>query len=674
MGGSARKFFPFVVLVAGLLAVTWAVSFGTLPKADFSFTNGDKIETVDPSKATGQPEHRVIVGLFEGLLRNLPYGSPTAAGTVAMKPQPGVAAKLPEISADGKVYTFTIRKTARWSKGYGRITAHDFVWSWRRTLHPDTHSKYSYQLYYIQGAEQYNVASVKENGRVEIEFPDRGEALQPFPRGTMTRGILKKIIKPGDPPEKPLKPKKPNSDDDILLQEFRRELAEFKDELKAYEKEFGKWQAKWSYVVEVKNSEGADDNCVVHWDKPGKEQVFFLQDSDEQTPGGATEILRILPDFASTVGVRAEGDDKLIVTLNNPTPFFGALTAFYTLYPVNRKCVEEFGSPLWTKPQNMVSNGPYTLQVRRLRDRVRLVKNPDYWNADKVKIKVIDAFAVNSNSTALNMYIKGQVDWCTDVPKSVIPELKKRDDFVSDLLLSTYFYRLNVTKKPLDNKLIRQALGLAINKQLICERVTKAGEQVARNLVPIMPGYVPAICGEYNPEKAKELLAKAGYPDGKGLPKIEILYNTNDNHRIIAEVISDHWRKTLGIDVGLRNLEWGVYLDSQRELDYVVARAGWVADYPDPNTFLDMFLTGGAQNQTGWGNPDYDKWIAKAARESSPVKRMEHFRKAEAILMDEMPIIPIYFYVSINLVKPKITDFHANILDQHPLHLLGITR
>jgi len=186
-----------------------------------------------------------------------------------------------------------------------------------------------------------------------------------------------------------------------------------------------------------------------------------------------------------------------------------------------------------------------------------------------------------------------------------------------------------------------------------------------------MLGYTIAPCGEYNPERARELLAEAGYPGGKGLPKIELLYNTNDNHRAIAEVITRQWQQNLGIRVELANVEWGVYLDRQQTLDYTVCRAGWIGDYPDPNTFLDMFVTGGGQNETGWGNPEYDGLIESAGKEADPKTRMEILHRAETILMEELPILPIYYYVSINMVRPEVTGFSNNILDRHPLHILN---
>lgn len=675
MNTQVRRVFPYFVLAAGVAAVGWAVSFGTLPRADFSFSNGDEVQTIDPAKATGQPENRVINGLFEGLLRNMPTGEPPDEhGMVPMEPLPGMAEALPEISEDGKVYTFRIRETARWSENGGLggrpVTAGDFVWSWRRTLHPETASKYAYQIStYLANADKYNAGLVEEGDRVEVELPDRPDPIQPFPRGTMRRGILLRILKPPAPPAEP---------------EATREQRE------------ADWRRQWVYVVDVKpvrdggleprgnadeQSAAQGTEAPVDWQAEGA-PVAFCQEPDQTSirqqetgvSGSIQPCRQVLLDF-SEVGVRAEGDRTLVVTLKNRTPYFHSLAAFYTLYPVNRECVEKYGTPRWTKPEHIVSNGPFQLQFRRIRDRIRMVKNPHYWDADNVALGTVDVMAVKSHTTALSMYCEGQLDWASDVPKLMIPELMPREDFLTAPALITYFYRLNVTRPPLDNVLVRRALNLAIDKRQICERVTKAGEQPARSLVPPgMAGYEAALCGDFDVEEARRLLAEAGYPGGSGLPTVEILYNTDDNHRAIAEVIGQMWKRHLGIDVELKNVEWGNYLDKQKQLDYSVARAGWIGDYPDPNTFLDMFVTDGGQNQTGWSHRRYDELIAGAAAESDPERRMEMLREAEEILMAELPIIPIYFYVSINMVKPHVRGFTANILDLHPLHVLRIDK
>jgi oligopeptide transport system substrate-binding protein len=238
--------------------------------------------------------------------------------------------------------------------------------------------------------------------------------------------------------------------------------------------------------------------------------------------------------------------------------------------------------------------------------------------------------------------------------------------------LIVYFYRLNVARKPLDDVRIRRALNMAIDKQEICDRVTKAGQRPARSLVPPgLTGYSVAETDAYDPEGAKRLLEDAGYPGGRDLPKIQILYNTNEGHRDIAEVIQQYWRR-IGIDAELRNLEWGVYLDAVNKIDFDVARAGWIPDYSDPNTYLSLFVTNGPQNSTNWSNPEYDSLIAAAGKEPDIKSRMDLLRLAEVILMREQPIIPIYFYVSINMVNERVEGFSPNVQDMHQLHILRV--
>lgn len=631
-----RNLFPYLALATLALAVMWAVSFNTLPPADFTFTNGDQIKTLDPSTSTGQPEGRIINGLFEGLLRSLPAQGADAAENLRknmpLQLSPG-AAELPEISEDGKTYTFKIRPGVKWSNGR-QMTAHDFVFSWQRMLHPETTSEYAYQLHYIVGAEAYNVGRLAVDDAVEVELNDRRDRSQPFPRGTLVTGKLLKISQPPEP--------------------------QFTEDTKPGEREraTAAWKRQFVYTVQT-------DRGTIHYSAAGEAAKEHFKDGEVQ------RCHRLLPDFQKTVGLTTVDDMTLQVKLNSPTPYFSELVAFYPLYPVCRECVEEHGTPDWTQPGKIVNNGPFNLQVHRMRDRIRLVKSDTYWDRDAVKLNTIDALAVKQDTTALNMYMTGQVDWITTVPNTVIPELKQRKDFHSTPMLTVYFYRVNVNGKPLDNVLVRRALNAAINKQEICEQIVKAGQVPARSFVPPgVAGYESATCGEYNVEEARRLLAEAGYPNGEGLGKVQILFNTNEDHRMIAEVIQQQWNR-LGIKCELRNLEWGSYLATQANTEYMVCRAGWIGDYPDPNTFLDMFVTGGANNQTNWSNKEYDKLIEQA-KDAPPAERMKLMTKAERILMDELPIIPIYFQVSKNMVNPRVKGFSSNIQDIHPLEILSV--
>jgi len=553
-----------------------------------------------------------------------------------------------ELSEDKRTYTFHIRQGMKWSNG-DPVTAHDWTFSWLRFLHPDSAAEYSYQLWYLKNAEKYSSQILEVGDRVEVEENNRIKPAQLFPRGTIISGVLAKIDE--------IEAKNDKGDDKVY---------------------------KIFHVDCVPTSDNKID-----WEGKKTRRIFFNKDAPTKVAtkyAEAEAVNHVLFHF-SEVGLRAIDDHTLEVELENPTPYFLELVAFYPLYPVNRRCIETHGFPYWTKAENIVVCGPYDIEVRRIRDRIRLQKNPHYWDADNVKINTIDALAVQSEATQLNMYMAGQLDWATTVPNSVLPELRNRDlnkkekkgraDERADMLiapmLTTYFYRVNTTRPPLDNPKVREALNLAIDKQEIVDFVTKGGQIPATTFVPPgLTGYESPDPPGYDPKRAKELLAEAGYPGGKGLPPIQILYNTNEGHKSIAEVIQQQWKRNLQIDVQLKNLEWGVFLNNVRDLNYDVARAGWIADYPDPNTFLDMFLAGGANNQTGWENAEYDRLIKESASESDPKKRLRMLHNAEEIFVKERPILPVYFYVSVNMVRPYVKNFYPNLQDLHPLHILEI--
>jgi oligopeptide transport system substrate-binding protein len=508
-----------------------------------------------------------------------------------------------EVSDDLRTYTFHLRKNALWSDGTP-VTAEDFRWSYQRFLHPETAAEYAYQLYYVKGASKYTERKLKIGDPVEIELPEPVPGTPEYARGKVVYGKLLHLGEPASEDEKP------------------------------------------RYTVEL-----ADGS-----------QEVFQQEADD-----ARDFKWLLYDFRE-VGIRIVDRFTLVIELNNPTPYFLQLLGFHVLAPVNRKCVETYGYPGWTKPENIVSNGPYRLRERRIRDRIRLVKSETYWNRENVNFNVVDALAVESLVTALNLYETGQCDWIPKSPNTIIPDLRGRPDFHSGPLLVTYYYRINTTRPPMNDLRVRQALNLALDKQEIVDKVTRGGEAPATSFVPPgMKGYVPGRCAARDVEEARRLLAEAGYPGGQGFPKIEILYNTLESHRSIAELIQSQWKAALNIDVGLSNQEWSVFLAHIRQLQYDTARAGWIGDYADPNTFLDMFVTDGENNQTGWGNAEYDALIEAAQSEADPQQRFEIFRKAETILMTELPIIPMYYYTSSELVRPDIGGFYANIQDVHPI-------
>ena len=394
-------------------------------------------------------------------------------------------------------------------------------------------------------------------------------------------------------------------------------------------------------------------------------QLFYLKNAKAFSEG-------TLYDF-SQVGVRALDAQTLQVTLENPTPFFLDLCAFVTLLPVHVATVHREGDD-WVKPGKIVSNGPYLLTDWRVNDRVSLAKNPHYWNRDHVAMRTIDVLPSARANTAFNYYVTGLADLMMDkglAPTPLMAELKKRPDFHSAPFLGTYFIRLNTTKKPFDDPRVRQAFSLVIDKERLVEKITRAGEVPAASLVPPgTAGYQPPPGLARNPELARKLLADAGYPGGAGFPLVNYLYKgDSDLDRDLAVELQGMWKTELGVHVGLRGQEWKVYLRSMSSLDYDLCRSSWVGDYKDPNTFLDMFVTGGGNNRTGWSDPRYDQAIASAARELDPATRFDLFREAERILIvEQTPICPLYFYVGIQFYDgSRLGGIEANLLDEHPL-------
>ncbi len=600
-----RRFIGFSIAVAAVALIIWAVSFGTLPPADFTFCNGDEIKTIDPAISTGQPEGRIIWALFEGLCRWHPE---------TLEPIPGMAERW-DLSADKRTYTFWLRRGALWSDGTP-VTAHDFGYSFRRFLHPATAAEYGKELWYIEGAREFTTRDVNLGDPIEMELYDRPEDALPFTPGIVLRGVVRAVDSAtADPP---------------------------------------------IYTVETGDGVGR-----------------FQRVAEGAAAEGVTACRMITYDFEH-VGVRVIDDHTLEIRLNHPVPYFLQLMGFYPFSPVNRRCVETHGYPGWTRPENVVGNGAFRLKFRRVRDRIRLEKSPTYWNRDEVTLETVDALAVKSATTMLNLYMTGQVDWITAVPNEVVSDLMARDDFQPTPFLALYYYLINVEQPPLDDRRVRRALAMTIDRREIVERVTLAGQTPAYSLVPDhisrYVDYTPPVFGSFDPEEARRLLAEAGYPGGRGLPRIELLYNTSESHKAIAEVIQAQWKRHLGVDIGLRNQEWGAYLTSRRQRRYMIARAGWIGDYVDPNTFLDLFVSDNPQNQSGWSNAEYDGLIQAAQRELDEQRRMELFREAEEIVLSEMPLIPIYVYVSQSMVRPYVTGFYPNIQDMHPLWAIGIDR
>ena len=389
-----------------------------------------------------------------------------------------------------------------------------------------------------------------------------------------------------------------------------------------------------------------------------------------------------LKDF-SQVGFKAVDDRTLVVTLNSPTPFLlKILASHYSWYPVPIHVIEKFGGlnrkgTAWTRPENIVSNGAFKLKEWRQQQNLVVARNPHYWDRAIVKLDEIHFLPVENQDTEERMFRTGQLDMTNELPLAKTDVYKKEnpDALRIDHYLGVYFYRINNTQPPLNDKRVRRALALAIDRESLVKNVVRGGQAPAYGLTyPGTAGYAPAAKLTGTIEDAKRLLAEAGYPNGQGFPKVDLLYNTSQNHRVIAEAIQQMWRRNLGIEIGLRNEEWKVYLDSQDNLAYGLQRAGWIADYVDPHVFLEIWGSDNLNNDTGFKNADYDALLKQALSARTEEERYALYQKMDAILVEEVPVIPIYFYTKVAAMNPKVKGFHPTLLDNHPFKYVYLER
>lgn len=497
---------------------------GSAPRKVLHYGNGAEPQDLDPQVITGSPEHHLALTFFEGLVTADPQ----------LHVMPGVAEKW-DISPDGLVYTFHLRADARWSNGEP-VTADDFVESYHRMLTPEFAAEYSYMLWHVAGAEDFN-------------------------KGKIT-------------------------------------------------------------------------------------------------------------DFAK-VGFKALDPRTLQITLRERTPFLLHAMNHESWLPVPIAVIKKFAglnrrSTAWTRPENFVGNGPYVLKSWRPNQMIVAERSPTYWDREHVKIDEIDFFPVELADTEERMFRAGQLDITYEAPLSKIPVYRREhpDQIRIDPYNGVYFYRFNVKRKPFDDVRVRRALALAIDRERIVKDVTGGGEIPAYSLVPPnVPGYRPPTTFHEDVAEAQRLLAEAGYPGGKGFPKVELLYNPLEKHEMIAEALQQMWRKNLGIQLTMYKQEWKVYMDSQHTKNFQIERAGWIGDYVDPHAFLDLWETGGGNNDSNWGSPEYDKLLHSALDAKTTDERFAIYRKMETLLMNDMPVMPIFFYTYVRFVNPRVKGFVTTPID-----------
>ncbi|MEI6465519.1 MAG: peptide ABC transporter substrate-binding protein [Verrucomicrobiota bacterium] len=498
--------------------------------------NGSEPQDLDPQAITGVPEHKLMMALFEGLATEDPQD---------LHPVPGLAESW-DISTDGKVYTFHLRRNGQWSDG-SPLTADDCLQSYKRMITPEFASEYAYLIYdYVVGAKEY----------------------------------------------------------------YDRKLTDF-----------------------------------------------------------------------AQVGFKVIDEHTLQVTLKNPAPYLmGIIASHYAWTPVPVKVIAKYG-PIdrkrtgWTRLGRLVSSGPFQLKEWAPNQKIVVSRNPHYWDAANVKLDEIHFYAVEDNATEERMFRTGQLHKTNTMPSAKI-DVYRRDlpeSLRIEPYLGVYFYRCNVNRPPLNDKRVRKALALAIDRESIVQKVSRGGQTPAYAVsYPGTSGYMPRAKLTGTIEDAKRLLAEAGFPGGKGFPKVELLYNTSESHRAIAEAIQQMWKRNLNIDITLFNQEWKVYLDSQHTTNFTLQRSGWVADYVDPHVFLEIWVSGNGNNDTNWKNPAYDALFQQALAAKSVEARYALYQQMDEILVDECPVIPIYHYTSVYALSPKVKGYYPTLLDNHPYKYIWI--
>lgn len=363
----------------------------------------------------------------------------------------------------------------------------------------------------------------------------------------------------------------------------------------------------------------------------------------------------------------------LTIQFEAPDPRFIQLCASSPLVPVHKSAFTTAG--FFVHSEAFVGNGPFVLEKRIPNFKIVFKKNINYWDSANVKIERIVAFAAESKQTAVDAFAGGQTDWVDDFPAAQAGAWKGRPELRASPYLATFFLRFNTTKKPFDDRRVREAIHRAIDRESICSYILKLGQRPALNLVPkcmeTHTNYKCAGGAPFDPRRARELLTEAGFPGGFGIPPVEFQYDTNEDHRRVAEAIQEMLKKNLNIDVFLLNKEKKVHIDDEEHLRYGgMSRGSWIADYVDPMTFLEVFESGAPSNRTGFRSPEFDGLLTSARREIDPAGRALILQKAEELLVTrEFPMTPIYEYVKQTLVNPaRITGgFYENPLGYHPM-------
>ena len=395
---------------------------------------------------------------------------------------------------------------------------------------------------------------------------------------------------------------------------------------------------------------------------PNAYMAYFLKNGEAFFNGKAG---------SEDVGIDVPDDATLRLRLENPAPLMLDCLSFYAFAPARADVVEQDPRGWATKPESLVCNGPFVLSEWKHNSELTLTKNPNYWDADNVKIDKVRMVMITDSNTALAAFKAGKVDLLDRIPPQMTPQLIQSGEAKVAPALGTAFCVFNVARAPFDDPRVRKAFTLAIDRRTMVEKVTLGGQKPA---VAFIPYGIPGVGSDRDfraeggtflperadPEAAKKLLAEAGYPDGKGFPKVTYKYNLSSTNKAIAEALQAMWKQNLGVEVELANEEWKVFLNTREQGDFQIARHAYVTIFFDAGSLLEGWVTGSPKNVARYSDPEYDALIRDSLKQMDRSKRMEDMHRAEAILMRDLPVLPLYFYSTPYMQSARVKGIYIS--------------